>query len=79
MPNTTLQGRGGVLWLVVAILAFLTLALGAWDLLVERDGGEDWLMQAVLPLLLLIFAIVMHRRDRKSLPTTDVPPTDRPR
>jgi putative copper export protein len=64
MPNTTPQRRAGSLWLVVAVLAVITLALGLWDLVVERDGGENWLLQALFPLLLLVFALAMYRRQR---------------
>lgn len=66
MPTTTPQRQGSVVWLIAAILAFLALALGMWDLMVERDGEANWLGQAVLPLLLLVFALAMYRRHRGS-------------
>jgi ABC-type uncharacterized transport system involved in gliding motility auxiliary subunit len=64
MPTTTQERRRATLWLVVAGLALLALALGAWDLLIERDGGENWLTQVLMPLLLLVFALVMYRRQK---------------
>ena len=50
------------LYLVTAGLAFLALALGVWDVAVERDGGESILWDIVFPTLLLIFALVMVRK-----------------
>jgi len=50
MPGTIPEPRGGKVWLVVAVLAILTLALGVWDLAIERDGGENWLLQVLFPL-----------------------------
>lgn len=70
MPNTAPPRRGGAFWLVVAVLALITLALGVWDLVVERDGGADWLMQVLFPLLLLVFAVTMYRRQRGSVAGT---------
>jgi len=62
MPGTIPEPRGGKVWLVVAVLAILTLALGVWDLAIERDGGENWLLQVLFPLLLLVFAVTMYGR-----------------
>lgn len=72
MANTFPQRQGAV-WLVVAVLAGTSLALGVWDLVVERDGGGNWLTQALLPLLLLIFAVTMYRRQKGSAQATDTP------
>jgi hypothetical protein len=62
MTNGTPERGGGVIWLLVAVLGFVALALGLWDVLVERDGGENWLMQVVFPLLLSVYALIMYRR-----------------
>jgi uncharacterized membrane protein len=73
MANTFPQRQGAV-WLVVAVLALISLALGLWDLVVERDGGGGWLTQALLPLLFLAFAVTMYRRHRGSAQAPHVPP-----
>ena len=73
MANSFPQ-RQRAIWLVVAVLALLTLALGAWDLFVERDGGGNWLTQALLPLLLLVFALTMYWRERGRAQAPDMPP-----
>jgi hypothetical protein len=62
MTNGTPERRVGAVWLLVAALGFVTLALGLWDVLVERDGGENWLTQVVLPLLLFVYALIMYTR-----------------
>jgi hypothetical protein len=59
--GTPARGRG-TYWLLVAVLGFVALALGLWDVLVERDGRENWLMQVILPLLLSVYALIMYRR-----------------
>ena len=74
MPNPTPQRRAATIWLVVAGLALVTLALGLWDLLVERDGGGGWPSQAVFPALLLVFALTMYRRETGRRAGTHVPP-----
>ena len=67
MPGTIPEPRGGKVWLVVAVLALLTLALAVWDLAIERDGGENWLLQVLFPLLLLVFAVTMYGRRKKGV------------
>jgi hypothetical protein len=62
MVNGTPAPGRGKYWLLVAALGFVALALGLWDVLVERDGGENWLMQVILPLLLSVYALIMYRR-----------------
>jgi ABC-type uncharacterized transport system involved in gliding motility auxiliary subunit len=62
MTNGTPERRVGAVWLLVTVLAFVALALSLWDVLVERDGGENWLTQVVLPLLLFVYALVMYAR-----------------
>jgi hypothetical protein len=62
MTNGTPERRVGAVWLLVMVLAFVALALGLWDVLVERDGGENWLTQVVLPLLLSVYALIMYAR-----------------
>jgi len=49
------------------VLALLTLALAVWDLAIERDGGENWLLQVLFPLLLLVFAVTMYGRRKKGV------------
>jgi len=66
MPDKTPPARAGVLWLIAAGLALVALLLGLWDLVIERDGGGDWLRQVVLPLVFLILTLAMHRRERTS-------------
>lgn len=51
-------------YLVAGIAAVLALALGLWDVLVERDGGDDLLMDILFPIMLLILVIVLYRRRR---------------
>jgi hypothetical protein len=62
MANTTPQRGVGTIWILVAVLGFVALALGLWDVLVERDGGENWLMQVLFPLGLAVYALIMYRR-----------------
>ena len=52
------------LYLVAGIAAVLALALGLWDILVERDGGDDLVMDILLPLALLILVIALYKRRR---------------
>ena len=54
------------LLLAAAGAAFLALALGMWDYFVERDGGEDWLMQIVFPILLLFLMIALYQRQKRA-------------
>ena len=54
------------LLIVATIAAALSLALGAWDIFVERDGGEDWLMQIVFPILLLFLMIALYQRQKRA-------------
>jgi len=53
-------------YLAAIILALVAIGLGIWEALVDRqDGG--WLIQLVLPALLVIVLVVLHsqaRRDR---------------
>jgi len=67
MQSTNPQ-RLGKLWLVAALLAFIALALGAWDLFVERDGGENWITQLLLPLAFFAYTFWMYWRARKGPP-----------
>ena len=55
-------------YLAAIILALVAIGLGVWEVLVEREGG-DWLIQLILPALLVIVLAVMHSqavRDRKA-------------
>jgi hypothetical protein len=67
MPPATPQ-RFAAVWLIAALLAFAALALGAWDFFVERDGGENWITQAVLPLAIFAYTLWMYWRARKNPP-----------
>ncbi len=58
------ESRGRSFYLAGAFLALVALALGAWDLWVERDGGENLLMQIVSPAVLVLFMVEMYRRSR---------------
>jgi len=59
--------RGSVRFYLLAIsLALVFFALGIWEVLVERKGG-NWLTQLILPVLLIAVLATMHsqaRRDR---------------
>ena len=59
--------RGSVRFYLLAIsLALVFFALGVWEVLVERKGG-NWLTQLILPVLLIGVLATMHsqaRRDR---------------
>lgn len=55
-------------YLAAIILALVAIGLGVWSILVDRGGG-DWLIQLVLPALLVIVLAVWHSqavRDRKA-------------
>ena len=55
-------------YLAAIILALFAIALGLWKTLVEREGG-DWLIQLILPALLVIILAGLHSRavrDRKA-------------
>lgn len=52
----------GGLYLIAALIAAFALGLGLWDLLVERDGGDDsWLMQVVVPIAIIVLAVLRLR------------------
>lgn len=61
---TSLASRGSRIYLAGACLALLALAFGAWDVWVERDGGEDLLMQILFPALLVGLMLELYRRSR---------------
>ena len=55
-------------YLAAIILALFAIALGLWKTLVEREAG-DWLIQLILPALLVIILADLHSRavrDRKA-------------
>lgn len=55
-------------YLAAIILALFAIALGLWKTLVEREAG-DWLIQLILPALLVIILAGLHSRavrDRKA-------------
>lgn len=64
--------RGSLQFYVAAIiLALVAIGLGLWETLVNRQGG-DWLIQLILPALLVIVLAVWHSqavRDRKARET----------
>ena len=51
-------------YLVAGIAAVLALALGLWDVVVERDGEADLVMSILLPLALLILVIALYKKRR---------------
>jgi len=51
-------------YLVAVLLALVAFALGIWDILVQREGG-DWLMQILLPVLLIIVLAGLHAQARR--------------
>lgn len=73
MPESTMQKRAGTLWLIVAVLAVIALALGLWDALVERDGGTDWMGLVALPAILLAFSLAMRRKYTRSAQPSEPP------
>lgn len=79
MPNINRQRRVGPIWLLVAVLSLVALALSLWDMIVERDGGNDWIMQALFPLLLAIFAVTMYRKQSRARGGIDAQHTEEPR
>jgi uncharacterized membrane protein SirB2 len=62
MKNTQ---RGSLqFYLVAVLLALVAFALGIWDILVQREGG-DWLMQILLPVLLIIVLAGLHAQAKR--------------
>ncbi len=60
-------------YLAAIILALVAIGLGLWEALIEREGG-DWLIQLILPALLVIVLAVWHSqvvRDRKARETEE--------
>ena len=51
-------------YLVAVLLALVAFGLGIWDILVQREGG-DWLMQILLPVLLIIVLAGLHAQARR--------------
>lgn len=51
-------------YLVAVLLALVAFALGIWDILVQREGG-DWLMQILLPVLLIIVLAGLHAQAKR--------------
>ena len=74
-PTAPPHRHEGKLWLTAAALAFLALALRLWDMLVERDGGENWL-QVLFPLLFLVYTLGMYLRRKRIATEGHAPPTD---
>jgi len=55
-------------YLAAVILGLVAIGLGVWDVVVEKNSG-DWLIQLILPALLVIVLAVWHSqavRDRKA-------------
>ncbi len=55
-------------YLAAIILALVAIVLGLWKTLVEQEGG-DWLIQLILPALLVIILAGLHSqavRNRKA-------------
>ena len=65
MPNPAPRRNVATFYLVAAGIALLALVFGLWDLLVERDGGEDLVMQVLLPVLLLVLVLGLYRKARR--------------
>lgn len=51
-------------YLVAVLLALVAFALGIWDILVQREGG-DWLMQILLPVLLIFVLAGLHAQAKR--------------
>ncbi|MFQ5529205.1 MAG: hypothetical protein ACE5FP_02560 [Gemmatimonadota bacterium] len=51
-------------YLVAVVLALAAFALGIWDILVQAEGG-DWLMQILLPVLLIIVLAGLHAQAKR--------------
>lgn len=51
------------LYLVAIVIALVALALGMWDIMIERDGG-NWLAQIAMPLLLILVVGGLYMRVR---------------
>lgn len=49
------------LYLVAIVIALVALALGMWDVVIERDGG-NWLAQIAMPLLLILVVGGLYMR-----------------
>lgn len=52
------------LYLVAIIIALVALALGMWDIAMERDVGGNWLVQLAMPLLLILVVGGLYMRAR---------------
>ena len=52
-------------YLAAIILALVAIALGIWEAMVDREGG-DWLIQLILPALLVIVLAGMHSQARRN-------------
>lgn len=52
------------LYMVAIIIALVALALGMWDVAVERDGGGNWLVQLAMPLLLILVVGGLYMRTK---------------
>lgn len=57
------SSRDRRIWIGIAIIGLVALAFGLWDLLVERDGGENPLWQVALPGLLVVIAWMQARKE----------------
>lgn len=51
------------LYMVAIVIALVALALGMWDIMIERDGG-NWLAQIAMPLLLILVVGGLYMRVR---------------
>lgn len=59
------------MWILIAVLGLVALALGLWNLLVEQDGGVNLLWQVALPALLLVIAWIQARKEDAPAPVEE--------
>ena len=65
LPVMTDSQRGSLqFYLVAVVLALMAFALGIWDILVQSEGG-DWLLQILLPVLLIMVLAGLHAQARR--------------